>query len=211
MAEVILYGSIMSPFVRPVALALQEKGVAHRLEEVEQGSPAHRALHPWARVPVLRHGEVVLFESAAIAHYVDEAFPGPALRPADALGRARVLQWISAAQDYFYKHVVAAHLFHYFMQQWRGTPLDPAVIEAGLPALRSTVGIVEKALAGRDWLVGDQLTLADLFLGPMAGYLGLSPASAELLQQSPNLRAYTARLAARASFQATQPPPPPSA
>jgi glutathione S-transferase len=203
MSDLIVFGPKQSPFVRPVLMALEEKGVPYRSEELESKSPAHLALHPWGKVPCLRHGDVTLFESQALALYVEELYPTPALRPIDPAGRARVTQWISATVDYFYKHVGAGHVVHYFMHQMRGAPLDRAAIEAGLPAMRDTLAVYERALAGRQWLVGDSLTLADLFLAPMSTFIATTPEGAEAMQASPNFSAWAKRMAQRPSFLAT--------
>ena len=45
------------------------------------GSASHLALHPFDRVPIFQHGDFTLYETSAIATYVDEAFEGPALSP----------------------------------------------------------------------------------------------------------------------------------
>src|SRR6185295_11755777 len=102
MTDVTIYGPAMSTYVRTVRLACAEKGVAHAMEEVEFGSDAHRKLHPFGKVPIMRHGDFVLYESEAICRYVDRAFPGPPLQPTDAKALARMDQWLSAIRDYVY-------------------------------------------------------------------------------------------------------------
>ena len=93
--DVIVFGAAYSVYVRIVRLALEEKGVPYRLEEIdifaEGGPPAdYLARHPFARIPAFEHEGFCLFEAAAITRYVDEAFDGPALMPQDAKMRARV-------------------------------------------------------------------------------------------------------------------------
>ena len=71
MSEPIVFGAAYSVYVRIVRLALEEKGVAYRLEEVdifaEGGPPAdHLARHPFARIPAFEHEGFALFETAAI-------------------------------------------------------------------------------------------------------------------------------------------------
>ena len=67
-------------------MALEAKGVAYRFEPVDIFSPdadrdAYRKLHPFMRIPALRHGDFTSIETGAINRYVDEAFPGPPLQP----------------------------------------------------------------------------------------------------------------------------------
>src|SRR5260221_4821487 len=95
MDEPVLYGAAYSVYVRAVRLALAEKGVAYRLEEVDvfgpEGVPAaHRARHPFGRIPPFQHDRFRLYESGPISRYVDQAFAGPSLWPAAPRSRARL-------------------------------------------------------------------------------------------------------------------------
>ena len=91
-----------SPYVFTVFVGLREKGLDFTVKDValdrgEQKSAAFRASSPTARVPALDHDGFVLSESSAIVEYLDDAFPGPKLFPADVKDRARarqVLAWI---------------------------------------------------------------------------------------------------------------------
>ena len=97
MSDPILFGAAYSVYVRIARLALAEKGVAYRLVEVdifaEGGPPAdYAARQPFGRIPAFEHDGFRLYESGAITRYVDEAFPGPPLQPAEPQARARVNQ-----------------------------------------------------------------------------------------------------------------------
>ena len=92
MTDVTIYGPPHSTYLRSARLALEEKGVDYALEPVEFKSPAHFDLHPFGRVPILRHGDFQLYESMAIMAYVDETFDGPALAPSEPRQRARMIQ-----------------------------------------------------------------------------------------------------------------------
>ena len=71
MPEPVLYGADYSVYTRIARLALAEKGVGYRFEPVDIFAPggppaAYRARHPFARIPAFAHGEVALYEAAAI-------------------------------------------------------------------------------------------------------------------------------------------------
>ena len=107
-ARPVVYGARYSVYVRSVLLALTEKGVAHGVVEVDifakDGPPAdHLARHPFGKIPAFEHDGFRLFETPAIARYVDEAFPGPALQPADPKDRARMMQAIGILDSYAYR------------------------------------------------------------------------------------------------------------
>lgn len=67
----------------------------------EQHLPAHLALQPFGKVPVLVNGDRVLFESKAITKYIDRAFKGKKLTPKDAWGQYQMENWMSAYDAYF--------------------------------------------------------------------------------------------------------------
>ena len=78
-----IIGSSRSSYTRVARMVCEEKGIDYTLTETLLGSPEVCAIHPFGKMPVLRHGDFTLFESKAIASYLDAAFPGPALTPTD--------------------------------------------------------------------------------------------------------------------------------
>ena len=58
-----------------------EKNISHELVQLSYRSPEHLALHPFGKMPILQHGDFFLYESLAIATYLDRAFEGPQLTP----------------------------------------------------------------------------------------------------------------------------------
>ena len=110
MAAPIVYGPAYSTYTRSVRLALEEKGVDYKLEQVDimQGAAKRRphGRQPFAKVPAFEHDGFALYETAAIERYVDESFPGPKLQPADAKQRARMTQIISVIDSYGYTPLI---------------------------------------------------------------------------------------------------------
>lgn len=93
-----LYHNDMSTCAQKARLTLAEKGVAWESKHLnlrarDQQQPDYLSLNPNAVVPTLVHDDVVVIESTVINEYIDEAFDGPALKPADAAGRARMRLW----------------------------------------------------------------------------------------------------------------------
>jgi len=104
MPEPIVIGFPGSTYVHIIRLILTHKNVPYRFRDLEpeMGTPAHIALHPFGRVPVLQHGDLTLYETSAIATYIDEAFDGPSLQPHTPAARGRLQQWISSVNAYYY-------------------------------------------------------------------------------------------------------------
>src|SRR5258708_7286265 len=87
-------------------------------------------------MPVLRHGDYELFESKAIATYLDRVFPGPQLIPADPRDAALTEQWVSLVNAVVDRTLIRTYIFAYIAPKTSdGTP-DRAAIEAVMPAGR---------------------------------------------------------------------------
>jgi glutathione S-transferase len=199
MANVIVYGFPVSTFVNIVRLVLTEKGVPFTFcdLEAEMGSPRHLALHPFKRVPILDHDGFALYETSAIAVYVDEAFDGPPLQPDDARARARMNRWISALNSYYYPYI-AYHLSHErLIYPVLGIAPDEKVVAAALPKIAVGLDVMEKDLdPGRKFLVDDRPTLADFFMLPTMTSLSLTPEGQQMLSSKPRIAAWRAAMEA---------------
>lgn len=197
MADVTVYGFPLSTYVNVVRLTLTHKGVPfdfHDLED-EMGTPAHLALHPFGRVPILDHAGFRLYETAAIALYVDEAFTGPALQPTEARARARMNQWISALNGYYYPNI-AFHLGHErLIYPALGIAADEKVVGVALPRIATGLDVMEREFQhGRDFLVDDRPTLADFFMLPTLTTLSLTPEGQKMLAGKPMIGAWRERM-----------------
>jgi len=86
MTNVTLFGFPRSTFVKVVGMILTARNVDYRFHDTEDEMylPIHRQRHPFGRVPALQHDDFMLYETNAIAAYVDDVFPGPKLTPEDA-------------------------------------------------------------------------------------------------------------------------------
>jgi glutathione S-transferase len=200
MTVVTVYGFPISTFVNIIRLVLTHKNVTfdfHDLEP-EMGSPSHLALHPFNRVPILDHAGFRIYETSAIVLYVDEAFVGPALQPKDLRERARMHQWISAVGSYYYPYM-SYHLSHErLIYPALGIAPDEKVVAHALPRIAVALEVMERELAhGKDYLVGDQLTLADFFVLPTLTSLSMTPEGQEMLKARPRITAWRARMEAQ--------------
>jgi glutathione S-transferase len=140
--------------------ALAEIGVEHRLVRIErdeaQGDAKYRALNPLGVVPTLLDEEqgLVLTESAAILLYLGDRFPEAQLAPAD---RADYYRWLV-----FLTNTAQTAMLRWFYPERYGS--GDAVAEAATRDAGEAFDVLDRALAGRDWIAADHRTGADLFL-----------------------------------------------
>ncbi len=168
MPDPIVYGFPRSTYVNIVRLVLVHKEVPYVFHDLEpvMGKPEHLALHPFNRVPILQHGDFAVYETSAITAYVDEAFDGPRLTPQDARARARMNQWISAVNSYFYPYMIYHVTHERLVYPELGIASDEKVVAHALPKVEFALGVMERELSrGQDYLLGE-LTLADFFVLP---------------------------------------------
>ena len=191
MEPINLFGFAQSTYVRTARLVCIEKAVEHALLPLAFRADSHRARHPFLKMPALEHGDVALYETLAIVTYVDGLRDAPALQPRSSKQRALMMQWISASIDYLYRDLVVA-----LLDEARPTDLGER--------LDRDLTLLETALHERAFLVGDALSLADLFVAPMIAFA--QQRKPDLIGASqPNLQRWFASISARPSFQSTAP------
>src|SRR6266571_7072723 len=195
MAKLEIIGMPQSTFVRVVRMTCEEKGVPYELTVARPHSAEINAVHPFGKVPGMRHGDVELCESKAIATYIDRTFDGPKVIPEDPAQAAQVEQWVSIVNT--------------VMDPTMSKP-NRAAIDAVFPAMQQQFDILDKAVSGTGHLAGNGFTLADINLLPILFYVQKMPEGADMMKKAGHVTAYYERHAARPSFKNTTPPPPPS-
>lgn len=210
--ETILFGADYSVYVRIARMTLIEKGVGYRLVPVDafskDGLPDwYREIHPFGRIPAFEHDGFRLFETAATARYVDEAFEGPPLQPPHAPERAMMNQIIGMLDAYAYRTLVWDIYVERVARPRDGGTSDEARIASALPAAQRCLSALSKAKRPGRWLLGDQLSLADLHAAPMLAYFVEAPEGRDMLGEFRELCAWWAEVSALASFAATRPAP----
>lgn len=207
MADPIIHGPAYSTYVRTVRLVCLEKGVPYQLQEFDflAGMPAeHLRRQPFGKVPAFEHDGFLLYETFAIARYIDEAFAGPALQPAEVKARARMTQICQIIDSYLYGPAIATIVIQRAIVPKMGGITDEAAITAALPAVTTALRALSDLLGAQTWLAGATLSLADLHLAPVFGYFTQMP-EASLLAETPNLQGWWERIKGRDSVVQTSP------
>ena len=196
-----MYGYPASTYVQTVRLVCEEKQIAYELQEVDFSDPSYIVLHPFLKMPTLRDGNFTLYESFAISVYLDEAYPGLPLQPRDVRLKGRMFQWMSAINSYFYEPMVRHCIQERFLKPTMGIAPDEATIRGAMPIIESQLRLVDAEMKDHQFLINDDLTLADLFLGPISIYLLKTPEGGQCIPQFPNLERWLRDLSRRETFQ----------
>jgi glutathione S-transferase len=188
MSDPIVYGFPRSTFVNIIRLVLTHKDVPYTFHDLEtvMGKPEHLALHPFNRVPILRHDDFAVYETSAIVSYIDEAFAGPRLTPQDVRMRGRMNQWISAVNSYYYPYMIYHVTHERLVFPELGIASDEKVVAHALPKIELALGVLERALShGEDYLLGAELSLADFCLLPSTFAFSLTEEGRSLYAKFP--------------------------
>jgi glutathione S-transferase len=210
MAKPVVYGPAYSTYVRSCRLALEEKGADYDLVEIDtlaggNRTPEHLARHPFGKVPAFEHDGLALYETDAIVRYVDEAFPGASLQPADAAGRARMAQAINIVGSYAYPAMIGQIVIQRVVMPMLGETPDEDAIAAAMPQAETAVAALEKLIDGNAYLAGDRVSLADLLLIPVYDYVAQVPEGQSILAKAPNLQRWWETVRSRPSVAKTRP------
>jgi glutathione S-transferase len=208
MATLQLYGFPQSTYTRVARMACEEKGAAYELTPAPPHSPPVYAIHPFGKIPVMRHGDLELYESKAIATYVDRAFGGPKLFPDDPVQAAQVEKWVSIVNTLVDPVWIRRYLFAYIFPKTPDKSPDRPIIEAAVPEMRKQAEILDRGLAASGSFSGNGFSFADINMMPILFYVQKFPEGAEIVNGAKNLKAFYDRNAQRASFVKTDPPPP---
>lgn len=164
--ELVFYTHPMSRG-RIVRWMLEEVGAPYETQVVDYGPPMkaaeYLAVNPMGKVPALRHGDTVVTECAAILAYLADAFPDAGLAPPSGSRlRAPYYRWLFFA---------AGPLEAAVTNKMLGVevPEDRRAM-VGYGSLEIVLDTIEAALDGRETLVGDSFTAADLYLSAHLGW-----------------------------------------
>ena len=182
------------PFSRAAGVlwALEEIGQPYELRFVdimkgEQKSPAIVALNPMGKLPLLTDGDAVVTESAAIALYLADRYaPGRLAPPIDDPRRGTYLRWSLFAPSVMEPGALA-HL-----SKWEFKPS-----QAGWGAFDTMLSAIESAIAGRDFILGNTFSMADVVFGGGLRFM----LRFNMIEARPSFTAYAERLAQRPALQ----------
>lgn len=150
-------------------------GAEVKLVNVYQGegrTPEYLAINPWGKIPTLVDGDLTLWESNAILQYLAEAHGDYRLSSRDPKRRADIARWLfweASAWQPACIQVLTAFVVQALFPQAAGP--DPVLVDWSDARLQPLVRFLDDHLRGRAFLVGDEVTLADLCVAGMMMYV----------------------------------------
>jgi len=171
MAKVKIYGSPQSRAARALWCA-RECGVEHEHVVLDMKSvkdPEFLKVNPNGKMPAMIDGDLVLFESMAINLYLAKKYGG-ALWPSSVEGEGLAYQWSFWGMTEIERHLLTI-VVDTFM-----TPPDkknPKAVEDAKAALQKPLAVLDDTLKGKQYLLGDTFTIADLNLASVMGWAKL--------------------------------------
>lgn len=205
-----LYSLPPSPNSFKVVALAHHLGLELEVVPVDLMSGAHQqpeylAKNPNGNMPTLEDGDFCLWESNAILIYLAGKKPESGLMPVEPKLQAQVHQWLHwqsnhwnpANRPFVYENMVKP-MFH-------GQPPDPVALEQATPEFHKRASLLEKVLEKADYLVGNQLSVADFALA--AGLVYAVPGRLPW-DGYPKLREYAARVTRTEAFAKAVPPMP---
>jgi glutathione S-transferase len=190
MAGLTLVSYDLCPYVQRAAIALAEKGVGFRRVDVDLSDKPEwfRAISPLGKVPLLRVGDDVLFESAAIVEYIEETTPHP-LHPHDPIERAKHRAWMEFGSS------VLGDIWVF-----ETTP-DQAAFVAKRNVLADKFKQIEAKLTSGPYFAGARFSLVDVVFAPVFRYFDTFEHFVDLglFEAVPKVAAWRAALAQRPS------------
>jgi glutathione S-transferase len=209
----ILWGASVSPYVRKVQVIMLEKGLDYELKQTlpvvllnalgQEVPDAFAKSSLLGRIPALQDGEDKVADSAVIGAYLEKKYPkSPALYPSHPANYARAL-WFENYADHVFSTVVYDKIFfedfvkpHVLQITSDKVKVEKAMSEE-LPPLLS---FLENQLQGKDWLVGNEFTIADIAV--VTHFVSLQLVGYQLhAEKYPHLAAYVNKVLQKTSFQ----------
>jgi len=191
MSTLTLVSHHLCPYVQRAAIALDEKGVAFERINIDLADKPDwfKSVSPLGKVPLLKVGDAVIFESAVILEYLEETAPGP-LHPADPLRRAEHRAWIE------FGSAILNDIWGFY------TAADDAALRAKAAALTEKFARVEQQLGEGPYFDGARFSLVDAVFGPVFRYFDAFDRIGDfgILAGKPKVDAWRQALAQRPSI-----------
>ncbi len=193
MANITLYGTPISTYVRTTRLLLAGAGVEYDLKDIgifngDNQTDAYLDKHPFGKIPTLEVEGKILYETDAITYFVNEKFAQSKFAPADLLLRSRMYQIMSIVNSYLYAPAVGALTIENLVKPSQGKDTDQQAVEGAIAPAKKALEAIEDLISGSPYLLGSEISIADFYLIPIFVYISKTPQFDSVTAATPKLK-----------------------
>lgn len=193
--SITLYGTAASTYVRTVRLLLAEANIDDELKDIdifngENKTNEYLARHPFGKVPAVEIDGIKIYETAAITYYINQKLANSIFAPPDILLQTRMHQIIAIVDNYLYPPAIGTIVIQNLIVPSQGGETDSEAVRGAIAPTQKALGAIEDLFVGSPFLVGSLVSIADFYLIPIFVYLEKTPQFAEVITDTPKLKAW---------------------
>jgi len=194
----------VSVYVRIVRLLLEEAAAAYDLKSVdifngENQAPEYLAKNPFGKVPTFEVDGAFIYETTAITGYLDAVLANHKFSPSDPLLQARMRQVMGIVDSHLYTPAIGSIAIQRLIVPSQGGTTDEGKVKEAIAPVKKALEAIESLTVGAPYLLGHEISIADLYLIPVFTYLSQTPEYNVTTAQTPKLRAWWNEVSQRPS------------
>lgn len=195
MANITLYGTPVSTYVRTTRLLLAYANVNYDLKDIgifngDNKTEDYLAKNPFGKVPTIEIDGEHLYETDAITFYVNEKFADGKYSPSDLMAKARMYQVMGIVNNYLYAPAVMALTIENLVKPGQGEETDQEAVEGAIEPAQKALQAIENLITGQPYILGSDITIADFYLIPIFVYISKTPQFETVTADAPKLKAW---------------------
>lgn len=195
MTKLTVHGTPISTYVRTIRLLLESAGAEYDLKTVdifngESNSPGYLAKNPFGKVPTLEADGEFIYETSAIAQYLDTVVANHKFSFSDPLTQARMHQIMGIVDSYLYAPAIGTIVIQRFIVPTQGGTTDEEKVKEAVAPAKKAVDAIESLTVGNLYLLGSEASIADFYLIPIFIYLSGAPEFNAIMAQAPKLKTW---------------------
>ncbi len=195
MAKPIIYGIPQSTYVRTVRLLLEEAGIEYDLKPVdifngETKSAQYLAKHPFGKVPTLEVDGEILYETSAIADYLNTGLANNKFSLSTPMQQAKMRQIMAIIDNYLYAPAITTIVIQRLIIPSQGGQTDEEKVKNAVEPAQTALKAIESIAVCSPYLLGSEIGIADFYLIPIFVYLSKTPEFEAITAPTPKIKAW---------------------
>ncbi len=205
MSDITIYGSPLHPFTWSVKMALEEKETKYAIYPYKAGSDEMLREHPLGKVPAIREADIHLFDPIGMLVYIDEEHGSPPLQPRDNIEKADMFNWMGFFASEVFPVLGDGIAIPRVIARVSGESADTSGVETAAGRAGPILQAFDDLMRDRRWMVGGQMSLADILAAPVFFYFKMSPEGQKLLPNFQHVGAWYTNMTDVPTFRETKP------